>query len=312
MQLIESLLIQGGEFMQWAWAGLLSFFAVIFSFLDRWLNPLLSPLLAAVNPVCTWIADAVYWVLNWLPAWLELTLVSLVLGVVMLLAFRYTSNQTEIARAKDAIKANLLALKLYKDDLFVTFRTQGRLFLAVARLQRYVLVPVLLMTPPMLLLFAQMAARHQWRPLRAGESTILRVRWAEGLPAEVNSARLESAGGVKAEVGPLPGKSDVVWRIRALTPGRHNVHIRIGAVEFEKEIVVGEAMSRVSPVRPGRSWTAQLLYPLESRMPELRAIEVDYPALRHWFYGADWWILWLLVISMLAAFILRGRFGVVF
>ena len=79
------------------------------------------------------------------------SVLSILTGVLALVAFRYASNQDGIGRAKDDIKANLLALKLFKDDLRVTVLSQLRIMWAIARLQRYVLTPVILLTLPMLL-----------------------------------------------------------------------------------------------------------------------------------------------------------------
>ena len=145
MDLVNSVLIYGAEAVLWVWELLSSFFGWVFRSLDTILNPILSPLLAFLNPVSTWLGDAVYAVLSPFPVWIGLTVISAVTGLVTLIAFRHASNQKAIARVKDDIKANLLALKLYKDELRVTFLSQARLLWAIVRLQRYVLTPVLLM-----------------------------------------------------------------------------------------------------------------------------------------------------------------------
>ena len=58
------------------------------------------------------------------PAWLSLTVVSAVLGVVLLVLFKYTSNQAAIGRVRDRIKARLLAMKLFKDNIPVVLKSQ--------------------------------------------------------------------------------------------------------------------------------------------------------------------------------------------
>ena len=47
---------------------------------------------------------------------------SAVAGVVMTVVFGKTSNQPALKRAADETRAQLLAIKLFKDDLSVTFR----------------------------------------------------------------------------------------------------------------------------------------------------------------------------------------------
>lgn len=315
MGLIESMLIRGGEMARSAWDAIAAAMGWVFGLIHAVLNPVLAPVLSLLNTVCTFLGDILYGALGLLPGWLGLTILSGGLGIVMLIAFRYTSNQARIKQAKDAIKANLLALKLYKDDLRVTFKTQFRLLAAVARLQRYILFPVLVMTLPMLLLFAQMAARHQWQPLRPGEATIVRARLADRPGPEWAAVKLEGGPGVSVEVGPLPGEIDVVWRVRGVSAGRHILRIITPGMEYEKELVVGEPLDRVSAVRPSKHWGLQLLYPIERAIPAgaaVQSIEVEYRPLKHWYYGSDWWIVSLLVVSMVVAFIFRSAFGVTF
>ena len=43
--------------------------------------------------------------------------VSIVIGLVMVIVFRYTSDQKAIGRAKDRLKANLLAVRLFQDQI---------------------------------------------------------------------------------------------------------------------------------------------------------------------------------------------------
>lgn len=314
MEAVNWLLINGANAVLWLWGLVKSLFGGLFGAVDMVLDPVLSPVFAVLNPICTAIGDAVYTVLGPLPVWLGLTILSALTGVVMLVAFRYVSNQAAIGRAKDDIKANLLALKLYKDELRVTFQAQGRLLWAVLRLQRYVLTPVLVMLLPVLLGLAQMGVRHQWRPLHPGEQTLIRMRLAgdAGNPIEV---QLESNAGVVAEVGAVPGGGELVWRIRGGKPGRHALRFNTAGQVIEKELVVGTDFQRVSAARVGPDWTAQLFHPAERRLPgdgPIRSIEIAYPGVDSWIYGANWWVLYFFVISMAVALLLKPLFRVRF
>ncbi len=311
---INWLLTNGGSAVLSLWGVIKSFFGGLFAAFDIVLNPVLSPLLSLLNPPCTKAGDVVYALLDALPVWLGLTLISAVVGVVVLVIFRYTSNQPAIGRAKDDIKANLLALKLYKDELRVMFQAQGRLLWAIARLQRYVLTPVIVMALPMLLGLAQMGIRYQWRPLRPGERTLVKVILSPG-SANPGEAKLEPNPGAIVEVGPVPGAGDVVWRIRGGEPGRHTLRFDLDGRIVEKQLVVGRRFQRVSAIRPGRNWTTQLLHPVEPMLPvdsPAQSIEILYPSVDSWIYGADYWVLYFFVISMLVALVLRPVFKVRF
>jgi hypothetical protein len=289
-------------------------FGAIFHALDVAVEPILSPLLSVLNPICTAIGDVIYAAVDPLPVWLGLTILSVLAGILALIVFRYTSNQKAIGRALDDIKANLLALKLYKDQLRVTFQAQGRLLWAIVRLQRYMLTPFLVMLGPMLLGLAQMGLRHQWRPLEAGEQTLVTLEFRDET-ANHPDVQLEPSAGLLVEVGPVPGGDRLVWRVRGGAPGRHRLKLRVADDVIEKELVVGSNFQRVSAARVGHDWTAQLFHPAERALPRksaLKSIEVQYAGVDSWIYGANWWLLYFFVISMLTALVFKPLFKVRF
>ena len=314
VSILNWLLIAGGQLWFWTWDNLKAICGMLWSVLDAVLNPVLSPVLSILNPICVVVGDVVYAAIGLLPIWAGLILLSAGTGVVMLIFFRYTSNQTAIVRAKDDIKANLLALKLFRDDLRVVFSAQGKVLLAVMRLQRHVLLPVFLATPFMLLVMAQMGIRHQWRPLHPNERTLIKMTMR---PSSGNSTQavLRTHPGVRVEVGPVPGGNQFVWRVRAGQPGRHILQFDIGSSVVEKEFVVAEGLERVSALRPGADWTSQLIHPVERPLPTaslVESIEILYPSLDSRLYGADYWLLTFFVVSMIVALILSPVFKVKF
>lgn len=297
----------------WLWDIVVDVAGPVFAVLDALVNPVVSPLLRVVNPICTWIGDAVYAALSPLPVWLGLSLLSAVAGVVLLVAFGWLSNQDAIGRAKDDIKSNLLALKLFKDEIRVTFAAQWRLLGAILRLQRYMLLPVFILALPMVPALAQMGVRYQWRPLHVGERCIVSLKLAKAF-AKGAKVEIVDAEGFVVEAG-VPGGGEVAWRIRATEPGRHTVSFEVQGETVTKELVVGDTLERVSALRPSAAWTSQALHPVESPMSGSKAvesIEVHYPARESIVYGADYWVLTFFVISMVVAIVCKPVFNVKF
>ncbi len=296
------------------WDGLASAASGAWHGVDYVLNPVLSPLLAVLNPISTSIGDFVYALLAPLPPWVGLTIISALTGVVMLIAFRYTSNQDAITRVKDDIKANLLALKLYKDELRVVFSSQVRILWAILKLQRYVLTPVLVMLLPMLLGLAQMGVHYQWGPAPPGKPVLVKVQRpvGEGDNAPVT---LDPGDGVQVEAGPLRGAEDIAWRVRSDKPGRHTLRFVVGDDTFDKEFVVGTGFTRISALRPGHVWTDQILHPIESPISSdapIHSITIDYPAVQSYICGSNYWVVYFFVVSMIVALILKPVFKVKF
>jgi hypothetical protein len=277
-------------------------------------NPVLAPVLSFLNRVCTVVGDGVYAVLGPLPAWAQLLILSALAGIGMMLVFGRTSNQAGIAAAKDKIKANLLALKLYKDQIHVTLRAQVRLAGAIAKLQWHMLFPVLVLMGPTLLVLGQMGVRYQWRPLAPGEQTLIRLipRVGAAPPATIV---LQPNTGLRIEAGPVAGDEDLVWRVRADQPGRHELRFDIGGAEITKELVVGQPGERVSAKRPGHRWTSMVLHPVERPLPgdsPAASIEIEYPGTESIVSGSGYWLITFLVVSMLAAVVTGRRRGIRF
>lgn len=319
MGLLETTLIQVAGAVRAGWDYAAIGLGWIGRTLESLLQPVLKPLLGFLNPMCTAIGDVVFGMFeSYLPL-VGLTVISIVAGVVMLIAFRYLSNQTGIARAKDDIKANLLALKLFKDDLRVALKAQLRILWALLRLQRYILVPVLWMGLPTMLLLSQMAMRYQWRPLEVGDRFLFTIEASDAGELARNVA-VEFPQGIEAEVGPIADKDDMTWRLRAAQAGHSAINISNGSISTSKEIVVGGGPGkRVSPTLPDSRWTAMLLYPVELPVPGesgaggyIKGISVNYPPSKSVIYGSDYWVLTFFIISMASALLLKPLFKVRF
>lgn len=316
MNFLNNFIISAAEFVLSIWEGTKDILLAFGSLLDSILNPILSLLLLLLNPISNFLGDVVYTILSPLPVWFGITFISIVTGVVMLIAFRDLSNQDAIGRAKDDIKANLLAMKLFKDELRVVFMSQLNLLGAIFRLQRYVLTPVLWMTLPMLLGLAQMGVRYQWRPLQPGEPVIIKAWHGETLSdSHEHNVRLTSGSDILVEAGPVSGGGVTTWRVSGSKAGVHVLQLHVGDQTIEKQLVISEDFERVSALRPAGHWFDQLLHPVESALPSdspVQSIEIVYPHIDSWIYGADYWVIYFFVVSMAAALILKPVFNVKF
>ena len=82
--------------------------------------------------------------------------ISVVIGLVMVVVFRYTSDQKAIGQAKDQLKAHLLAVRLFQDQLPVVIRAYGRIFRGTGRYLRLAFMPFLISLLPITFLIIQL------------------------------------------------------------------------------------------------------------------------------------------------------------
>jgi hypothetical protein len=245
--------------------------------------------------------------------WPTMVFVSLLTGFLMLGIFRWTSNQAGIRRAKDRIKAHLLEARLFKDDFGQSIRAQGRVLAANGRYLGYAVKPMLVMIVPVMLLLVQLDVRFGARPLRAGEETLVRVRLAPGTDPVAFGLELEPSDGAAATTPALriADSSEVLWRIRAGRPGRHDLVFRWPAGRATKSLSVETpALAVLSTKRTAGGLLDRIVHPGEPALPRdgpIEAIEVGYPAERLSFFGGRMhWLVAYLGLSVLLGFAFKG------
>src|SRR5262249_599020 len=135
----------------------------------------LTSIVVTLNAVASALGVVLY-PIGWLPGWLSATLVSVLTGAVMLLAFKYTPNQRAIKRVRQGIRANLLAVKLFKDNIGLGLKSQARVFFGALRLLVLAVVPILAMIVPTGLLLGQLGAWYQAAPVPVGEETVVTMK----------------------------------------------------------------------------------------------------------------------------------------
>jgi hypothetical protein len=245
-----------------------------------------------------------------LPGWVSATAVATVTGVLLLVAFKYTSNQRAIKRARDEIDAHLLALKLFKDSTGVALRAQGRILLGAGRLFLLALVPILVMALPVILLLGQLGLWYQARPLRAGEEAVITLKLSGDASSSWPAVSLRPTHGLEVVAGPVrvESKREVCWNIRARAPGSHRIIFDVGDRTVAKELAVGDGLMRVSTQRPAWDWSAILMYPWEEpfRLDDpVQLIEIAYPERSSWTSGTRSWVVYWFIVSMVAALCFR-------
>lgn len=271
---------------------------------------MLVQILAWLNRLANACADILLAPLARLPGWMSATIAGMATGVLMLVVFKYTSNQAAVRRARNSIKSNLLALSLFKDSVWISLRAQGRILLAAGRLLTLSIVPVLVMFLPMCLLLGQLAALYQARPLRTGEDTVVTVHLAEKPDGSIRDVKLEETAAIRTLVGPVrvPKDNRVCWSIQATEPGLHALTFEVDGDSYEKELQVGDGFAPTSLKRPPQALSDLLLYPREAPFPAdspVKEIEVVYPERASLVAGSDSWIVYWFVISLITAFVVR-------
>jgi hypothetical protein len=242
--------------------------------------------------------------------------ISAATGVLLLLVFRYTSNQTGIAAAKDRIKAHVLEIRLFKDDPLLVVQAQKAILLTTLGYLKLTLVPLAVMLIPIVYLALHLDSRFGYHPLRQGDATILGVTLADGTPWNEATIELAVPDGLTVETPPLriPAKREVDWRVRAVREGSFLVTIKVNDRVFQKELSVGDGLARVTSERRRGASIERLWSPGEGPLPPdspVEAITLRYrPRTFELFGWETHWLVLFFLGSLVAGYALQGVFRV--
>lgn len=273
--------------------------------------------MSVFNSALNAIFDCLFFPFRPLHPWFGMVFISLLTGLLMLLIYSRTSNQVGIRRTKDRIKAHLLELRLFKENMGVTWSAQGRILRANLRYLGYSIKPLLVMILPLILILVQLNFWFGYKPLDVGEAAILKLKLAESVkPMEINAV-IDAPPSVIVETPALrlEQEREIDWRIRAQSPGRERLTIKVGGQEFVKTVSIsGKPLDRISPRRVSRSLIDELFYPSEKPLHSsvsVRSIEVVYPVKKLSFLGIRLhWLVAYFVLSIVFGFALKRPFKI--
>jgi uncharacterized membrane protein (DUF106 family) len=273
-------------------------------------------LVILLQPAITSIATSAG-VDSWLTSPLVIViLLSIFVGLAMILLFGYTSDQKAIAIAKDQLKAHLLAVRLYRDQLHVVMGSYGKVLGGTGRYLKLAFKPLLYVIIPITLLIVQLDRSLGSTAIRANTPFLLSARVSNADALKELSIDLPPE--IRTDAPPVHVLADmeVVWRLVASQEGSFEVKVMAAGESATKTVRVTSELARVSPVRLRDHFWERMFLSGESALPgngPVKSIMVDYPerniSLGIANYEINW--IWLFfILSMIAGFIFKELLGI--
>ncbi len=235
-------------------------------------------------------------------------------GVAMLWIFGKTSNQEAIRRVKSEVQAHIYEMRLFGDEPALIWKAQWDLLTSNARYLALMLTPAIIASIPMILIFAQMECFYGYTPLETGQAAIVTMQFREGRSGAAPALHAPDGIAVESPAVRIDGGRQVSWRIRALRPLTGALRFAFPDRTLDKTVQVGRGPQYISARRVS-SVLDLIWYPAEKRLPSgpVDWIEIRYPSADVHALGLDLhWLIWLLIISMVSALLLKKRFRVAF
>ena len=240
--------------------------------------------------------------------------ISLIVGLLMVVVFGYTSNQKAIRVAKDQLKAHLLALRLFQDQIQVVMRSYLRIVIATGRYLRLAFKPLVYVVIPVTFLIVQLDRYLGSVPLRTGEPFLVKAQM-NNLDS-LDQATLLLPAGLTATAPPVhvPAENEVAWRIVAGNTGKYVVNVKVADQTFSKVVIVGSGLPRLSSVRLRGKFWERFFVSAEPALPDNKFVEginVQYQPRNIAFAGIEWnWIWLFFLLSIAAGFLFKSMLGI--
>jgi hypothetical protein len=182
------------------------------------------------------------------PAAVFPVLVASSLGAALLicLSFRWCANGEKLERARDEMTANLLGVRLFRDQVTVAFACYARLAGAAGRYLLHMSPALAVLALPMYLLCRETAARLDRVAPPSGESLLFTASLRPG--SALDAARLELPPWIRLTAPPLhaPVLNEITWRLQAHACGSYDVSVWFRKSRASRRIEVCDSLQRLA------------------------------------------------------------------
>lgn len=240
--------------------------------------------------------------------------ISVITGFVMILLFGYLSDQGAVRRAKDQLRAQLLAVRLFQDQPQVVLRAYGRILTGTGRYLRVAFKPLAIVILPLVLLLVQFDRYLGSLPFQPHQPILLKVQVDKPGALDDIALRLPDGLSQSAPAVHIAQDNEVDWRLVASAEGDYTVGVLAQGDPVTKQVVVSSDLRRLSDCRVrGHSWQ-RFLECSEAALPAnspVRLVAVNYPSrdidLGPWEMN---WLVVYFVVSLAAALLFKFVFGI--
>lgn len=215
---------------------------------------------------------------------LTLILISGIFGILALLLFKQISWQAGIKGTKDKIKGNMIAIRLYQDDLVVVGQSVVKVLLRNFQYLFLNFAPILPLLIPFALVLSQLVVRYGFDPApvvtlddgRLRDKNTLEVTFKRDQAATIGDLELVWPAGIVpvSKLVRSPREGRAFQHFVATAPVRGDIRFLVDGQEVgKKEIVAGTERARLmQPERVGTFW-ASWLWPAEETFPSASPLE---------------------------------------
>lgn len=194
--------------------------------LDSLLNPVFGPLLKLG------------------PFW-AIFILSLIISLLIVLVYKYATNQEEMKRLKDQQKDFQKKMKELKENPAEMMKIQKEAMQSNLQYMKHSFKATLITMLPILLIFGWMNGHLMYEPIYPGEKFTMTAGFADGVTGEAEiivDEGVEILSEVKQQI-----QSQVTWRMKS-SGGEHYLKVKTSEGEEEIKVVITKEFKYETPI----------------------------------------------------------------
>ena len=194
--------------------------------LDSLLNPVFGPLLKLG------------------PFW-AIFILSLIISLLIVLVYKYATNQEEMKRLKDQQKDFQKKMKELKENPAEMMKIQKEAMQSNLQYMKHSFKATLITMLPILLIFGWMNGHLMYEPIYPGEKFTMTAGFADGVTGEAEiivDEGVEILSEVKQQI-----QSQITWRMKS-SGGEHYLKVKTSEGEEEIKVVITREFKYETPI----------------------------------------------------------------
>ena len=241
------------------------------------------------------------------PVW-GLVFISVLSGIALIFIYGFVSNQKAIKSVKRKISASILEVILYRHDIGLCLKAQGRMLLYAVQYFALALPPLLILMIPCIFILAQLNLRYEARALMPGEKIIVSAKVSD--EKNLFESRITAGSGLEVtEPVRIPTAGEIVWRLEVKEDAEQKVSIKTGlnTTPLENLVHIGKYRGPIFTFSSA-SWLWSLLYPSSHKIDPskygISEISFSYPKAEHALFGLNLhWIIIFFIVSLMSGLV---------
>jgi len=289
-----------------------------------------------VNYFLTKVFDIILYPFTFINEFWGILFFSVFSSVIVLFIYKYVSSPTKIKETKELIKANILAIRLYKDFWKVIVISFGKSLYYTAKYFLLNMIPLIIIIPILAPVFSQMLIRYEMKPFKIGDTVVIKAKFYKDIDLNGIEIKLDSKGllkpktinnwkvdknfkTVKRTEKPvyLLAKNEVDWKMEVIKEGKTEIDLVVDGKTYKKSFVSASGYRGVlSEYKYGKSTIEHILYPGEDIFNDTEKVEyinIRYNGKLISFLGTEiHWLIHYLILMVIIVLSLKKKFGVEF